>query len=109
VPEGSPFGAREALAGRDARTLAGEILAMDPDTYHAAFRGSPLKRAKLPAMERNAAVVLGDVGTSEDVAVLTRAVDDAEPVVREHAGWALARRDAVARRDARVGDSRDGT
>jgi epoxyqueuosine reductase len=50
-----------------------------------------MKRAKLPAMKRNAAVVLGNVGTPEDVDVLTRALDDEEPTVREHAAWALER------------------
>jgi epoxyqueuosine reductase len=42
-------------------------------------------------MKRNAAVVLGNVGTAEDVDALTRALDDAEPRVREHAAWALQR------------------
>jgi hypothetical protein len=37
---------------RDARTLAREVLAMDVEGYRAAFRGSPMKRAKLPAMRR---------------------------------------------------------
>jgi epoxyqueuosine reductase len=91
LPEGSPFAAREALAGKDARTLAREILAMDVEGYRAAFRGSAMKRAKLPAMKRNAAVVLGNVGTAEDVDVLTRAMDNEDPLVREHAAWALAR------------------
>jgi epoxyqueuosine reductase len=99
LPEDSPFRPREALAGKDARTLAREILSMDVDAYRAAFRGSAMKRAKLPAMQRNAAVVLGNVGTAEDVDVLTRVLDDEEPLpstgsgqaVREHAAWALAR------------------
>jgi hypothetical protein len=39
--------------------LAREILAMDLNAYRAAFRGSPMKRATLSAMPRNAAVVLG--------------------------------------------------
>jgi epoxyqueuosine reductase len=60
-------------------------------------------------MERNPAAVFGDVGTSEDVAVLTRAGGDAEPVVREHAAWALARLHVVASRDARVGAARAET
>jgi epoxyqueuosine reductase len=91
LPAGSPFAPRDSLAGKDARTLAREILAMDVEGYRAAFRGSPMKRAKLPAMKRNAAVVLGNVGTPEDVDVLTRALDDEEPTVREHAAWALER------------------
>jgi len=91
LPNESPFAARAALAGRDARTLAREVLAMDVDAYRAAFRGSAMKRAKLPALKRNAAVVLGNVGTMEDVDVLMRALDDPEPLVREHAAWALSR------------------
>jgi epoxyqueuosine reductase len=35
--------------------------------FSAAFRGSPLKRAKLRGLKRNAAVVLGNVGTTDDV------------------------------------------
>ena len=56
-----------------------------------------MKRAKLRGLKRNAAVVLGNVGTSEDVDVLTRALD-AEPLVREHA-WALRRIRAASRVD----------
>ena len=63
---------------------------MDAEGYRALFRGSPVKRAKLPAVNRNAAVVLGNVGSAEDVDVLTRALDE-EPLVREHAVWALTR------------------
>jgi epoxyqueuosine reductase len=87
----SPFAARDALGGKDARRLAREVLAMDAEGYRVAFRGSAMKRAKLPMMKRNAAVVLGNVGTADDVDVLTRALDDAEPLVREHAAWALER------------------
>ena len=57
----------------------------------AAFKGSPMKRAKLRGLRRNAAVVLGNVGTAENIGVLTRVLDDDEPLVREHVAWALAR------------------
>jgi epoxyqueuosine reductase len=52
-----------------------------------------MKRAKLRGLKRNAAVVLGNVGTAEDVPVLQQALDDPEPLVREHAEWALRRLD----------------
>jgi epoxyqueuosine reductase len=61
LPEGSPFAPREALAGRDAATLARELLAMTPDEFRAGFRRSPMKRAKLHGLQRNAAVVLENV------------------------------------------------
>jgi epoxyqueuosine reductase len=85
------FAAREALAGKDARTLARELLAMSPAEFSGAFKGSPMKRAKLRGRKRNAAVVLGNVGTAEDANVLARALDDEEPLVREHVAWALGR------------------
>ena len=55
------------------------------------FTGSPTRRVKLRGLTRHAAVVLGNVGTREDVDVLTRALDDDEQLVREHAAWALVR------------------
>ena len=91
LPEDSPFAPRETLGRKDARTLARELLGMTQEEFSAAFRGSPMKRAKLRGLKRSAAVVLGNVGTSEDIDVLTRALDDVEPLVREHAAWALAR------------------
>jgi epoxyqueuosine reductase len=50
-----------------------------------------LKRARLRGLKRNAAVVLGNVGTTEDADVLTHALEDEEPLVREHAARALGR------------------
>ena len=86
------FAPREALGGKDARTLARELLAMGDEAFRAAFKGSPMKRAKLRGLKRNAAVVLGNVGTSEDSEVLARALDeDPDEMVREHAAWAMAR------------------
>ena len=34
---------------------------------------------------------LGNVGTREDVDVLNRALNDEEPLMREHAAWSLNR------------------
>ncbi len=52
------FAPRAAIAGKDARTLAHEILAMTDEDFRIAFKGSPMKRAKLRGLKRNAAVVL---------------------------------------------------
>jgi epoxyqueuosine reductase len=86
------YAPRAALAGKNARTLARDLLGMTPEEFSRAFKGSPMKRAKLWRLKRNAAVVLGNVGTRDDVDVLTRARDE-EPdaVLREHAAWALGR------------------
>ena len=64
---------------------------MTPEEFSRAFKDSPMKRAKLRGRKHNAALVLGSVGTSADLDVLTRALGDAEPLAREHAAWALGR------------------
>jgi epoxyqueuosine reductase len=61
------FAPRAAVEGKDARTLAEEILAMDEEAFRSAFRKSPMKRAKLRGLARNAEVVLSNVGTREDI------------------------------------------
>jgi epoxyqueuosine reductase len=63
VPEFAP---REFIAGKGARTLARDLLAMSQEEFSAAFKGSPMKRAKLRGLKRNAAVVLRNVAASED-------------------------------------------
>jgi epoxyqueuosine reductase len=60
LAQDSPFRAREFIAGKDAVTLARDILALDQDAFSAAFRKSPMKRAKLAGLKRNAAVALED-------------------------------------------------
>lgn len=40
--------------------------AMEPDDYAAAFRGSAIKRAKLPMLKRNAEIVLSNLGPTHD-------------------------------------------
>jgi epoxyqueuosine reductase len=64
---------------------------MDDASFRNRFRGSPMKRAKLRGLKRNAAVALGNVGTADDVPALTEALGDSETLVSEHARWALAR------------------
>jgi epoxyqueuosine reductase len=88
-------GVREpALAARpfnslDARTTAREILALDEETYRERYRGSAMKRAKLSGLRRNAAVVLGNVGTPEDVSLLEDARNTATLLERDHIDWSL--------------------
>jgi epoxyqueuosine reductase len=105
------FGARPTIAGKDARTVAREFLGMSPSEFAELFKGSPMKRAKLRGLKRNSAVVLGNVGTSEDVPPLVAALDDAEPLVRAHAAWALSRigsDEALEALRARLLDTADG-
>lgn len=64
---------------------------MSQEEFSAAFRKSPMKRAKLRGLRRNAAVVLGNEGVPEDVPALAAALSDPEYFVRAHAAWALRR------------------
>ena len=46
--------------------MARRILAMDDATYQATYRGSPMKRAKLAGLKRNASIVLANLGIGQD-------------------------------------------
>jgi epoxyqueuosine reductase len=85
------FRPRAAIAGKDARSLARDLLAMSPADFSTAFKGSPMKRAKLRGLKRNAAAVLGNLRSADDVDVLLSALDDEEPLVRSAAASALGR------------------
>ena len=91
LPNDSAYAPREVLASKDARTLAREVLGMTQAEFSRAFKGSPMKRAKLRGLRRNAAVVMGNVGSPDDVPALAAALSDDEPLVRSHAAWALGR------------------
>jgi epoxyqueuosine reductase len=56
------FRPRAAIEGRDAPALAREILATDDERFRVAFKGSPMKRAKLRGLQRNAAIVAANLG-----------------------------------------------
>ena len=88
MPEFVP---REVLAGKDARELSRALLAITPDEFTAAFKHSPMKRAKLRGLRRNAAVVLGNIGEPSDASALDLLRADADPLVRGHVAWALAK------------------
>jgi epoxyqueuosine reductase len=70
LPQASPFAPRAAIAGKDARTLARELVAMTQEEFSEKFRRSPMKRAKLSGLKRNAAVVLDNLGSAVDVEIL---------------------------------------
>jgi epoxyqueuosine reductase QueG len=66
LADDSPFRAQEFIAGKDAVTLATDILALDQNAFSAAFRKSPIKRAKRSGLQRNAAIVLASTATSDE-------------------------------------------
>jgi epoxyqueuosine reductase len=53
------------------------------------FKDSPIKRIKRRGFLRNVCVALGNAGDVSDLPALERAAADPEPLIAEHAGWAL--------------------
>ncbi|MCH2665000.1 tRNA epoxyqueuosine(34) reductase QueG [bacterium] len=88
VPTSDP--AFQARPGFDRPSLR-DLLSLDQEAFSSQFRKSPIKRTKRRGLLRNAAVALGNVGTHRDVPALSKALSDREPLVREHAAWALGR------------------
>ncbi len=69
-----------------------EILGLDGPGFRRRFGSLPLVRARRRGLLRNAAIVLGNGGDPGAIPGLERCVaDEADPVVRGHAKWALER------------------
>ena len=75
-----------------------DYLSLDDNNFRRLFRNSPIKRTKRRGLLRNVCVALGNVGTADDLPALEKAAADVEPLVAEHAQWAIEqiRRRAVA-------------
>jgi epoxyqueuosine reductase len=69
----------------------GELAALDAEAFRERFRKSPLKRAKRRGLLRNVAVAMGNSGDPGHRPALEHLAGDEDPVVREHAAWALER------------------
>ncbi len=57
--------------------------------FNQRFKRSPLNRAKRRGVLRNLAVAIGNSGNKTDIPILEQAIQDDEPLVREHAKWAM--------------------
>jgi epoxyqueuosine reductase len=66
-----------------------DYLALNETEFRSLFRNSPIKRIKRRGFLRNVCVALGNVGTSEDLPALREAALDSEPLIAEHAAWAI--------------------
>ena len=69
-----------------------ELLSLDEQGFRERFRHSPIRRTKRRGLLRNVCVALGNIGDLRALPALRRAArSDPEPLVREHAAWAVAR------------------
>jgi epoxyqueuosine reductase len=80
------FEAREGLVNPALEWLA----EMQEKEFREVFRGSPIRRAKLSGLRRNAVIAMGNSGDKKFVPTLRKLCEDSDPVVAEHARWAVA-------------------
>ncbi len=66
-----------------------EMLGWDDATFRRHYRGSPVFRLKHSRWLRNICVVLGNIGTAEDLNALETASTVGDALIREHALWAV--------------------
>ena len=71
--------------------LLRDYLKLNDVEFRALFRNSPIKRIKRRGFLRNVCVALGNVGDLADLPALKRAASDVDPLIAEHATWAIAR------------------
>jgi hypothetical protein len=85
-----------SLPGTEAPSLV-ELMRMSYEEWDVSTRGSAIRRAGYAGLKRNVAVAMGnwlaatDDPPCEALEVLCQARADEEPLVREHAAWALGR------------------
>ena len=78
-----------------------ELLSLDDAAFKQRFAGTPMLRTKRRGVLRNVCVALGNVGDDSALPSLHRAASDAEPLIAEHARWAIGQiesREAPARK-----------
>jgi epoxyqueuosine reductase len=66
-----------------------ELLQLDDAAFKARFSGTPVFRTKRRGLLRNVCVALGNVGDAAALPALRKATTDAEPLIAEHARWAI--------------------
>jgi epoxyqueuosine reductase len=66
-----------------------ELLAIDEVGFKQRFQGTPMLRTKRRGLLRNVCVALGNLGDQRAVPALQKAAANPEPLIAEHARWAL--------------------
>jgi epoxyqueuosine reductase len=66
-----------------------ELLALDEAGFKSRFGGTPIVRTKRKGLLRNACVALGNIGDETALSTLRQAAKDPEPLIAEHACWAI--------------------
>ena len=82
ITQEAKFNPRELPSLRD-------MLIWDEATFTEMMTGSPMRRLKLSRFRRNICVVLGNVGTADDLPALQEIASQEDSMVAEHALWAI--------------------
>jgi epoxyqueuosine reductase len=67
-----------------------ELLSLDEKNFKSCFAGSPILRTKRRGFLRNVCVALGNVGNESALPALEKSSRDSEPLIAEHARWAIS-------------------
>jgi epoxyqueuosine reductase len=66
-----------------------ELLQLDEAGFKSRFAGTPILRTKRRGLLRNVCVALGNTGDKSALPALQKATGDSEPLIAEHARWAV--------------------
>lgn len=78
-----------AFEAKTAPSSLTEEMVLTPQAFNQRFKGSPVKRSKRRGYLRNVAVALGNIGDMHHLPILQNALNDEEPMIHEHAQWAM--------------------
>jgi epoxyqueuosine reductase len=67
-----------------------KLLSLDEKDFKSRFAGSPILRTKRRGLLRNVCVALGNTGDESALPALEKSSQDSEPLIAEHARWAIS-------------------
>jgi epoxyqueuosine reductase len=77
-----------------------DLASLSEEEFNERFADSPIERSRYRGFLRNVAVVMGNSGNRKFLPALTRLAENSDPLIREHARWALQQLDPSPRAPA---------
>jgi len=87
----SPIAAEPAFAAEQFAPPLEKLAQLSEDEFRRMFRSSPVRRARYAGFLRNVAVAMGNARLEKFRGPLQKLAESGEPLVAEHARWALER------------------
>ncbi|MCY4188425.1 MAG: tRNA epoxyqueuosine(34) reductase QueG [Bryobacterales bacterium] len=98
-PRRAASSAEPAFAPANATPRLEDLASLSAEEFNARFAGSPIERSRYAGFLRNVAVAMGNSGNPSFREALERLAGCGQPLVREHAEWALAQLGRKAREE----------